>query len=65
MRGASVSHRMPSTSTSPESRAVRPSQISIVVVLPAPFGPEQPEALAGRHLEVEAAHGDDVLVDLT
>src|SRR5688572_25730954 len=40
---ASASHLRPSTSTSPESRRVRPSQISIVVVLPAPLGPKRPK----------------------
>ncbi len=40
---ASVSQRSPSTSTSPESGVFRPSQISMVVVLPAPFGPRSPK----------------------
>ena len=31
------------------------------VVLPAPFGPEQAEELAGRDLEVDAVEGDDGL----
>src|SRR6266849_4377157 len=40
---ASKLQRSPSTSTSPESAAVSPSQISIVVVLPAPLGPSRPK----------------------
>ena len=36
----------------------------MVVVLPAPLGPEQAEALAGADLEIEAVHGDDILVCL-
>ncbi len=32
----------------------------MVVVLPAPLGPEQAEALAAPHLEIEARHGHDV-----
>src|SRR4051812_27944825 len=35
--------RSPSTSTSPESGSRRPSKISTVVVLPAPFGPSMPK----------------------
>src|SRR6266446_6941611 len=35
--------RSPSTSTSPESASVSPSQISMVVVLPAPLGPSRPK----------------------
>src|SRR5580658_6759423 len=35
--------RIPSNSTSPESGSVRPSQISMVVVLPAPLGPSRPK----------------------
>src|SRR6516225_3279339 len=34
---------MPSTSTSPEVASTSPSMISIVVVLPAPFGPSSPK----------------------
>ena len=34
------------------------------MVLPAPFGPEQPEDLAGRDLEVDAVDGQDVAVAL-
>ncbi len=41
--GAFEAHRSPSTSTSPASGAVSPSQNSIVVVLPAPFGPSRPK----------------------
>ena len=62
--GASDAQRSPSTSTSPASGSVSPSQISIVVVLPAPFGPSRPKHSPGRHLEVEAVDGDDVLVGL-
>ena len=63
-RRASAAQRSPSTSTSPESGSVRPSQISIVVVLPAPFGPSRPKHSPGRHVEVDAVDGDDVLVGL-
>ena len=38
--------------------------ISIVVVLPAPFGPEQAEDLAARDLEADAVDGLDVAVRL-
>src|SRR6185437_5131899 len=40
---ASVFQRRPRTSTSPLSATVSPSQISIVVVLPAPLGPSRPK----------------------
>src|SRR5947207_203868 len=40
---SSVCQRLPRTSTSPESASRSPSQISIVVVLPAPFGPSRPK----------------------
>src|SRR4051812_8603636 len=40
---SSLCQRRPSTSTSPESGSVSPSQISIVVVLPAPLGPSNPK----------------------
>ena len=46
--GASEAQRSPSTSTSPESGSVSPSQISIVVVLPAPFGPSRPKHSPAR-----------------
>ena len=42
-RRSSRRHVMPSTSTSPASGGSRPSRISIVVVLPAPFGPSRPK----------------------
>ena len=45
----------PSSSISPASGSIRPRQSLSVVVLPAPFGPEQAEALAGRDREVDAA----------
>ena len=41
-------HRSPSTPTSPESGAVNPSQISMVVVLPAPLGPRRPKHFRPR-----------------
>ena len=34
----------------------------MVVVFPAPFGPEQAETFAGLNLEVQAAHGFDLTV---
>src|SRR3984957_12615012 len=40
---APVRQLSPSNSTSPASAVVNPSQISIVVVLPAPFGPSSPK----------------------
>ena len=39
--GSSVTS-VPSSSTRPESGAVRPTTIENVVVLPAPFGPSRP-----------------------
>src|SRR5690606_23611084 len=38
----SCCHVRPSTSTAPASGSISPSRISIVVVLPAPFGPSRP-----------------------
>src|SRR5580765_7073769 len=38
-----VPHRRPRTTTSPSSGVLRPSQISMVVVFPAPFGPSSPK----------------------
>ena len=38
---------MPRTSSWPESGARRPSSISTVVVLPAPFGPSSPKTSPG------------------
>ncbi len=35
-----------------------------VVVLPAPFGPDQPEDLAGLDLQVDAGHGERAVVAL-
>src|SRR5689334_9581613 len=40
---SSSPQRCPSTVTSPASGVLRPSQISMVVVLPAPFGPSKPK----------------------
>src|SRR6187401_851387 len=40
--------RSPSTSTSPASGIRRPSKISTVVVLPAPFGPSMPKHSPAR-----------------
>ena len=48
----------------PPSGARRPSRISTVVVLPAPFGPEQAEDLAAGDVEVDAVDGDEVAVAL-
>ena len=44
---------MPKTSARPEVGRIRSSRTRIVVVLPAPFGPEEPEDLALGDLEVE------------
>ena len=41
-------HRSPRTSTSPASGILRPSKISTVVVLPAPFGPSMPKHSPAR-----------------
>ena len=35
-----------------------------VVVLPAPFGPDQPEDLAGIDVQVHAGHGERAVVAL-
>ena len=55
-------HGMPRISTSPEVGVSRPSRISMVVVLPAPFGPEQTEALAGQDVEIQSADRLDLSV---
>ena len=39
---------------------MRPSQISMVVVFPAPFGPRRPKHSPVVHLEVESIDGDDI-----
>jgi hypothetical protein len=44
--------------------AVSPSQISTVVVLPAPFGPRRPKHSPRADFEVEATDGDHILVSL-
>jgi len=52
----------PKMRTSPEVGASRPSRISIVVVLPAPFRTEQPKALSRFDAQTEAADGFDFAV---
>jgi hypothetical protein len=42
----------------------RPSIISSVVVLPAPFGPRIPKELARAYLEADAVNGGDVAIGL-
>ena len=68
MRGLSASAPVatstPSTVACPPSGARRPSRISTVVVLPAPFGPEQAEDLAAGDVEVDAVDRDEVAVAL-
>ena len=41
-----------------------PAMLRMVVVLPAPFGPDQPEDLARRHLEGEPLDGREVAIQL-
>ncbi len=45
-------------------RGRKPSRISTVVVLPAPFGPEQPEDFAGADFKIDAFHGRKIAVRL-
>ena len=60
--------RLPAAARAPRPRrrrpASRPSRISIDVVLPAPFGPEQAEALARVDVEIETVDGRDVAIAL-
>ena len=63
-RAASRATSWPSTRTSPPSGARRPSRISTVVVLPAPFGPSSPKISPRRDVEVDAVDGLDVAVAL-
>ena len=51
--GSSVTS-VPSSSTRPESGAVRPTTIENVVVLPAPFGPSRPTTSPDAIVEVDA-----------
>ena len=55
---------MPSTSAVPESGLFSPSSISMVVVLPAPFGTEQAEYFATAHLEGDSVNSLDIAVAL-
>ena len=55
---------MPQTSIAPASGSRSPMMHSTVVVLPAPFGPEEPEDLAVVDLEAHAARGFDAAVAL-
>ena len=68
MRGlsasASVATSSPRTVAVPPSWTRRPSRISTVVVLPAPFGPEEAEDLASGDLEVDPVHRDQLAVAL-
>ena len=48
----------------PASGARRPSRISTVVVLPAPFGPSRPKTSPPGDVEVDAVDGDEVAVAL-
>ena len=56
--------RNPSTSISPSSAIDWAVRIRIVVDLPAPFGPEQPDARADRDVEVEVVDRRDRAVAL-
>ena len=51
--------RAPSTVASPDVGRTSPSSIRSVVVLPAPFGPEEAVDLAAPHAQVERVDGDD------
>ena len=50
----------PSSRISPAVAGVRPSSTRISVVLPAPFGPRNPNAHAGRDAQVGAVQRDPV-----
>ena len=55
---------MPSISTSPESTAITPSQISVVVVLPGGIRPQQAKALAGGTSRSRQSTVSKILVGL-
>jgi hypothetical protein len=48
-------HSAPPIQARPSVGAIMPASMRTVVVLPAPFGPEEAEHLAARHLEREVA----------
>ena len=54
----------PRTVAWPPSGLRRPSRISTVVVLPAPFGPSSPKTSPRGDVEVDAVDGDEVAVAL-
>jgi hypothetical protein len=53
-------HGVPRISTSPLSGGVRPSRISMVVVLPAPLGPSRPKHSPRRRSIGESGDGHNV-----
>ena len=55
---------MPLTMTVPLVGRERPAMMRMVVVLPAPFGSEEAEDLAGRGREAEAVDGREIAVSL-
>ena len=57
-------HRRPRISTSPASGSSSPSRISIVVVLPAPFGPSSPKHSPRSTRKREPVDRDDISVTL-
>ena len=54
----------PSRVKPPEVGFTNPNNIPMVVVLPEPLGPEQPEDVAPTHFQRDAVHGDDTAVSL-
>ena len=54
----------PHTVTSPAVGEMKPAIMRMVVDLPAPFAPEEPEHLAGRYRESQVVHGEDVAIAL-
>ena len=59
-----LSGSKPRTETCPLVRERRPSRISTVVVLPAPFGPSRPKTSPRLDFEVDSFDGFDIAVGL-
>ena len=60
MRGPSLAGSIPSTLSVPPLSGLMHEIIRMVDVLPAPFGPEEPERLALGDAEVDPVDGDEI-----